>query len=527
MRMNDVLEENSIIKIINKEDDTVYNKDINIENIKNNFDILYHQIKMPTKSLKFITSIKKNYNSLSKLKEANNNINLPLQAIQNPIKLVLVRHGESEWNKLNIFTGWTDVPLSEKGHEEAIHCGKLLKEGHFKFDICYTSVLNRAIHTSFHILDELGQLYIPIVKNFHLNERHYGALQGLKKKEIAEIYGSDLVKALMLFDIPPPPLEENDERNPVTQSPYKNTAKKYLPLGESIKDTFARVVPFYNDVIIPDIAAGKKILIVAHDISLKVLVKYIDNISDKEIVDIMFPTGVPLVYELDQYLKPINQYYLGIRSNVSSDIGRSSKKKNTFSNNFYDPYIRLGTIDQKEINDDIEKFMYNIKEKKVYVPTNYIGGNKDLIKGTKISTTTNKLGCGSTGNNFIIDSFTINTTKGKFSGITSSDVSDSFEDKLSTPTKGVKSAPSSHSSSSKSVRYKTLLNYGKLLRVVTPHRSEKIGIGKSNTGKKVVSSQIKGFQSTKKKKKIISLGSKMTTDIVVKKKKEKKKKRKR
>ena len=254
---------------------------------------------------------------------------LAVQVLSEPIKLVLVRHGESEWNKLNLFTGWTDVPLSDKGHEEAIQGGKLLKEGGYKFDICYTSVLKRAIQTAFHVLEEMDLLYIPVYKDFHLNERHYGALQGLNKKETAEKYGSDKVKAWRRsfdipwrrsFDIPPPALEENDERNPANQEQYKNENKKDLPLHESLKDTIARVVPYYNEVIIPTIKSGKKVLIAAHGNSLRALVKYLDNISDSAITELNIPTGVPLVYELDQNLKPIKHYYLGDQDAINAKI---------------------------------------------------------------------------------------------------------------------------------------------------------------------------------------------------------------
>ena len=226
---------------------------------------------------------------------------LALQVLSEPIKLVLVRHGESEWNKLNLFTGWTDVPLSDKGHEEAIQGGKLLKEGGYKFDVCYTSVLKRAIQTAYHVLEEMDQLYIPVYKDFHLNERHYGALQGLNKKETAEKYGSDKVKAWRRsFDIPPPALEESDERNPANQE--------------------ARVVPYYNEVIIPAMKSGKRVLVAAHGNSLRALVKYLDNISDKEITELNIPTGVPLVYELDQNLKPIKHYYLGDQDAINAKI---------------------------------------------------------------------------------------------------------------------------------------------------------------------------------------------------------------
>ena len=246
---------------------------------------------------------------------------LAIQVLSDPIKLVLVRHGESEWNKLNLFTGWTDVPLSEKGHEEAIQGGRLLKEGGYKFDICYTSVLKRAIQTAFHVLEEMDLLYIPVHKDFHLNERHYGALQGLNKKETAEKYGSDKVKAWRRsFDIPPPALEQNDKRNPANQEQYQHANKKDLPLHESLKDTIARVVPYYNEVIVPSIKSGKKVLIAAHGNSLRALVKYLDNISDADIVELNIPTGVPLVYELDQNLKPIKHYYLGDQDAINAKI---------------------------------------------------------------------------------------------------------------------------------------------------------------------------------------------------------------
>ena len=236
-------------------------------------------------------------------------------------KLVLIRHGESEWNKLNLFTGWTDVPLSDKGHEEAKEGGKLLKQGGFKFDICYTSFLKRAIQTAFHVLDELDQLYIPMLKDFHLNERHYGTLQGLNKKETAEKYGADQVKIWRRsFDIPPPPLEENDERNPANQEQYKHIPKKDLPLHESLKNTIERVVPYYNGVIVPQMKIGRNVLIVAHGNSLRALVKYLDNISDEEIVNLNIPTGVPLVYEFDKDLKPIKHYYLEDQEAINARI---------------------------------------------------------------------------------------------------------------------------------------------------------------------------------------------------------------
>ena len=237
------------------------------------------------------------------------------------IKLVLIRHGESEWNKLNLFTGWTDVELSEKGVEEAKLGGKLLNEGGYKFDIAFTSTLKRAIHTLWYVLDGVDQAYLPTVKDYHLNERHYGALQGLNKAETAAKYGSEQVHLWRRsFDVAPPALEESDERNPAKQECYKGIAKEELPLHESLKDTIARVVPYYNEVIVPKLKAGKRVLIAAHGNSLRALVKYLDNISDEDIAGLNIPTGVPLVYELDEDLKPVKHYYLGDQDAVNAKI---------------------------------------------------------------------------------------------------------------------------------------------------------------------------------------------------------------
>lgn len=237
------------------------------------------------------------------------------------IKLVLIRHGESEWNKLNLFTGWTDVELSEKGVEEAKNGGKLLKEGGYSFDVCYTSYLKRAIHTAWHVLDGVDEAYIPVIKDWHLNERHYGALQGLNKAETAAKYGAEQVHQWRRsFDIAPPELEADDPRNPANQVQYKGVDSKVLPLHESLKDTIARVVPYYNEVIVPEIKAGKKVLIAAHGNSLRALVKYLDNISDADIAGLNIPTGVPLVYELDEDLKPIKHYYLGDQEKIAAKI---------------------------------------------------------------------------------------------------------------------------------------------------------------------------------------------------------------
>ena len=237
------------------------------------------------------------------------------------IKLVLIRHGESEWNKLNLFTGWTDVELSEKGVEEAKNGGKLLKEGGYSFDVCYTSYLKRAIHTAWHVLDGVDEAYIPVIKDWHLNERHYGALQGLNKAETAAKYGAEQVHQWRRsFDIAPPELEADDPRNPANQVQYKGVDPKVLPLHESLKDTIARVVPYYNEVIVPEIKAGKKVLIAAHGNSLRALVKYLDNISDADIAGLNIPTGVPLVYELDEDLKPIKHYYRGDQEKIAAKI---------------------------------------------------------------------------------------------------------------------------------------------------------------------------------------------------------------
>ena len=227
-------------------------------------------------------------------------------------KLVLVRHGESEWNKLNLFTGWTDVDLSEKGHEEAKAAGRLLKAEGYDFDVCYTSYLKRAIHTLNHILDEMDRVWLPVIKTWKLNERHYGALQGLNKSETAEKYGEDQVKIWRRsFDVKPPKLEATDERNPANQAIYASVDPKLLPLTESLETTIERVIPYYEEVIKKDMKAGKRVIIAAHGNSLRALVKYLDNMSKEEILGVNIPTGVPLVYEFDDDFKVIRKYYLG------------------------------------------------------------------------------------------------------------------------------------------------------------------------------------------------------------------------
>lgn len=227
-------------------------------------------------------------------------------------KIVLLRHGESQWNKENRFTGWTDVDLSEKGIAEAQAGGKLMKEAGFEFDLAYTSVLKRAIRTLWLALDEMDLLWIPVLKTWRLNERHYGALQGLNKAETAQKYGDEQVLIWRRsYDIQPPALTADDERFPGKDPRYADLTDDELPYTECLKDTVARFLPFWHETVIPAIKSGKKIIIAAHGNSLRALVKYLDNISEEEIVGLNIPTGIPLVYELDDDLKPIKHYYLG------------------------------------------------------------------------------------------------------------------------------------------------------------------------------------------------------------------------
>lgn len=227
-------------------------------------------------------------------------------------KIVLLRHGESEWNKENRFTGWTDVDLSEKGVAEAAAGGKLMKDAGFEFDLAYTSVLKRAIRTLNLALEQMDLLWIPVFKTWRLNERHYGALQGLNKAETAKKYGDDQVLIWRRsYDIQPPALTADDERFPGKDRRYADLSADQLPLAECLKDTVARFLPFWHETVAPAIKSGKKIIIAAHGNSLRALVKYLDNIPEDEIVELNIPTGVPLVYELDADLKPIKHYYLG------------------------------------------------------------------------------------------------------------------------------------------------------------------------------------------------------------------------
>ncbi len=236
-------------------------------------------------------------------------------------KLVLVRHGESEWNKLNLFTGWTDVELSDKGREEAKAAGRVLKENGYDFDVCYTSYLKRAIHTLNIALDEMDRAWLPVIKSWKLNERHYGALQGLNKAETAEKYGEDQVKVWRRsFDVKPPALDENDERSATKQAMFRDVPKELLPANESLETTVERVVPFFEEVIRKDMEAGKRVIIAAHGNSLRALVKYFDNLTSDEIIGVNIPTGTPLVYEFDDNFKAVNHYYLGDQDAINAKM---------------------------------------------------------------------------------------------------------------------------------------------------------------------------------------------------------------
>ena len=227
-------------------------------------------------------------------------------------KLVLLRHGESTWNKENRFTGWTDVDLTDTGRLEAKTAGQLLNDGGYVFDVAYTSLLTRAIRTLFIALDELGLLWIPVLKRWQLNERHYGALQGLNKAETAAKHGEAQTKIWRRsYDMPPPALGHDDPRHPARDPRYASLDPKDLPATECLKDTVARFLPLWHSEIAPAITGGKRVLIAAHGNSLRALVKYLDDISDADIVELNIPTGIPLVYELDAGLKPIKSFYLG------------------------------------------------------------------------------------------------------------------------------------------------------------------------------------------------------------------------
>jgi len=232
-------------------------------------------------------------------------------------KVVLLRHGQSEWNLSNQFTGWTDVDLTDQGREEAREAGRQIRAENFRFDVSYTSVLKRAIRTMWIAVDELDQMWVPVIRHWRLNERHYGALQGLNKSETAEKHGAEQVKIWRRsYDTPPPVLEDEDERHPRHDRRYADLAPSELPRTESLKDTVARFVPYWNDHIAPDIKAGKSVFIVAHGNSLRALVKHLDGMSDEEVVGLNIPTGVPMVYELDDNLRAIRRYYRGDQEEI-------------------------------------------------------------------------------------------------------------------------------------------------------------------------------------------------------------------
>ncbi len=237
------------------------------------------------------------------------------------MKLVLLRHGESEWNRLNLFTGWTDVPLSEKGEKEAVTAGQVLKQEDFDFDLCYTSLLKRAIHTLNYTLKELDRDWLPVYKTWILNERHYGALQGLNKSETAEKYGEAQVEIWRRsYDVPPPILEESDERNPRLQAQYRDVQAQQLPLSESLKDTIDRVIPYFTNEIMPKMKEGKRVLIAAHGNSLRALIMFLEKLTPQQISKVNLPTGVPLVYELNNTLEVTNKYYLGDQEAINAKI---------------------------------------------------------------------------------------------------------------------------------------------------------------------------------------------------------------
>lgn len=248
------------------------------------------------------------------------------------IKLVLLRHGESIWNLENKFTGWTDVGLSEKGVKEAHTAAQWLKKEGYTFDLAYTSVLKRAIKTLWIVLEDMDLMWIPVYRSWRLNERHYGALQGLNKIEMVEKYGEEQVmKWRRSYDIRPPALAENDPRSPIHDPRYRQLKPQEIPLTECLKDTVARFLPYWHEVIAPMLQQGKKVLIAAHGNSLRALVKYLDAVSDEAIVSLNIPTGIPLVYELDKKLKAVKHYYLGdpetIKNAIESVASQTKKKK--------------------------------------------------------------------------------------------------------------------------------------------------------------------------------------------------------
>ena len=233
-------------------------------------------------------------------------------------KLVLIRHGESTWNLENRFTGWTDVDLTPTGIEQAQNAGQLLKNEGYDFDVAYTSVLKRATRTLWHVLDEMDRTWLPVMHSWRLNERHYGALQGLNKGETAQKYGDEQVLVWRRsYDTPPPPMDASDERSERGDRRYARLKPEEVPLTECLKDTVNRVLPFWNESMAPAIKAGKRLVVVAHGNSIRALIKYLDQVSDNDIVALNVPNGIPLVYELDENLKPLRSYYLGDREAVA------------------------------------------------------------------------------------------------------------------------------------------------------------------------------------------------------------------
>lgn len=248
------------------------------------------------------------------------------------MKVVLIRHGESDWNKENRFTGWTDVDLSEKGIAEANEGARVLREQGYTFDVAYTSVLKRAIRTLWIVMDDMDLMWIPVYRSWRLNERHYGALQGLNKAETAEKFGEQQVKIWRRsYDIRPPALEKSDPRYPGNDPRYRDLSEQELPLTECLKDTVARFLPYWHETIAPAVRSGQRVLVSAHGNSLRALVKYLDNIPDEDIVELNIPTGMPLVYELDESLRPLKSYYLGDPEQVKKAmeaVAAQGKKRN-------------------------------------------------------------------------------------------------------------------------------------------------------------------------------------------------------
>jgi 2,3-bisphosphoglycerate-dependent phosphoglycerate mutase len=247
------------------------------------------------------------------------------------MKLVLLRHGQSTWNLENRFTGWTDVDLSPRGREEAAEAARLLAEGGYTFDVAHTSVLKRAIRTLWIVLDAMDLMWIPVFRSWRLNERHYGALQGLNKAETAAKYGEEQVKLWRRSDsVPPPALTLDDPRHPSHDRRYAELRPADLPAGESLADTVARFLPYWHDRVVPDLRAGRRVLIAAHGNSLRALVKYLDDVPDQELVNLNIPTGVPLVYELDEALRPREHYYLGdpeVVKKAAEAVARQGRSK--------------------------------------------------------------------------------------------------------------------------------------------------------------------------------------------------------